>query len=201
MDPQQLKSVVEALLFASNSPLDVPYLVKIFESEANVDSRIITQVLASIEQDYADRGIELRQVASGYSFQVRQCYAAWVNKLWEEKPAKFSKALLETLAIIAYRQPVTRADIEDIRGVAVSTNIIRTLLEREWVRVVGHRDVPGKPAIYATTKQFLDYFNLTALSDLPSLRELKAIDTPNIPTTIVTDNDQEQALMRTEELS
>ena len=116
------------------------------------------------------------QVASGYRFQVRQDLAAWVGRLWQERPARYSRALMETLSLIAYRQPITRGEIEEIRGVAVSTNIIKTLLEREWVRVVGHRDVPGRPAMYATTRQFLDYFNLKSLDQLPPLAEIKELD-------------------------
>ena len=133
----------------------------------------IREVLKEIETDCGGRGFELKKVASGYRFQVRQEYGEWVGRLWDERPPRYSRALLETLALIAYKQPITRGDIEEIRGVAVSTNIMRSLLEREWVRVVGHRDVPGRPAIYATTKSFLDYFDLNSLEELPTLSDIK----------------------------
>ena len=136
----------------------------------------ILEALEAIQAHYADRGIELKKVSSGWRFQVRADMAGWINRLWEEKPQRYSRALLETLAIIAYRQPITRGDIEEIRGVAVSSHIIKTLSEREWIKVVGQRDVPGRPSLYATTKQFLDYFNLESLEALPSLRELADID-------------------------
>jgi segregation and condensation protein B len=130
-------------------------------------------VMDSIAEDCADRGFELKEVASGFRFQVKQELSEWIAKLWEERPPRYTRALLETLALIAYRQPITRGDIEEIRGVGVSSNIVRTLLDREWIRVVGHRDVPGRPAMFATTKQFLDYFNLKSLQDLPPLSEIK----------------------------
>jgi len=136
----------------------------------------IRQVLKLLQDDYQGRGIELKEVASGYRMQVRQDYAAWVGRLWEEKPARYSRALLETLVLIAYRQPITRGEIEEIRGVSVSTQIAKTLLDREWIRVLGHKDVPGKPAMYGTTKEFLDYFNLKNLDDLPPLSDIKDLD-------------------------
>ncbi len=136
----------------------------------------IQQAVDEIAGEYAQRPIALKKVASGYRFQVRPELSFWVGRLFEEKPPKYSRALLETLAIIAYRQPVTRGDIEDIRGVAVSSNIIRTLLEREWIRVVAHKEVPGRPALYGTTKQFLDYFDLSSLHELPTLQEIKELD-------------------------
>lgn len=136
----------------------------------------IQQAVDEVAEDYALRPIALKKVASGYRFQVKPELSFWVGRLFEEKPPKYSRALLETLAIIAYRQPVTRGDIEDIRGVAVSSNIIRTLLEREWIRVIAHKEVPGRPALYGTTKQFLDYFDLSSLHDLPTLKEIKGLD-------------------------
>jgi len=136
----------------------------------------IKEVIEMLQSDYAGRAMELKEVASGYRFQVRQGYADYVGKLWEEKPAKYSRALLETLVLIAYRQPITRGEIEAIRGVSVSSHIVKTLVERDWVRVIGHRDVPGKPSIYGTTKEFLDYFNLTSLDELPSLADVKDLD-------------------------
>lgn len=138
--------------------------------------RSIKEVLEILQNDYAGRALELKEVASGYRFQVRQDYAEHVGKLWEEKPSKYSRALLETLVLIAYRQPITRGEIEAIRGVSVSSHIIKTLTERDWVRVIGHRDVPGKPAIYGSTREFLDYFNLTSLDELPSLADIKDLD-------------------------
>ncbi|MCK4710359.1 MAG: SMC-Scp complex subunit ScpB [Gammaproteobacteria bacterium] len=138
--------------------------------------RSIKEVIEILQNDYSGRAMELKEVASGFRFQVRQDYADYVAKLWEERPAKYSRALLETLVLIAYRQPITRGEIEAIRGVSVSSHIIKTLTEREWVRVIGHRDVPGKPAIYGSTKEFLDYFNLKSLDELPSLAEIKDFD-------------------------
>ena len=136
----------------------------------------IGKALAELGDDYAERGLELKEVANGFRIQVREETNPWVARLWEERPQRYSRALLETLALIAYRQPITRGDIEEVRGVSVRTNIIRTLQEREWIRVVGHRDVPGKPALFGTTKVFLDYFNLQNLDDLPSLAEIKDMD-------------------------
>ena len=152
----------------------------LFEEDEDPPKRDkVRRTLEELEVDYENAGIELVQVASGYRFQARAAVAPWMNRLFEERRPKYSRALLETIAIIAYRQPITRGEIENIRGVAVSTGIIRTLLEREWVRVVGHRDVPGKPAVYATTKAFLDYFNLASIDQLPSLAELKDFDDIN----------------------
>jgi segregation and condensation protein B len=139
----------------------------------------VREAISEIQANCEGRGFEFKEVASGYRFQVRAEYGDWIGRLWEEKPPRYTRALLETLALIAYKQPITRGDIEEIRGVSVSTNIIRTLLEREWIRVVGHRDVPGRPSIYATTKTFLDYFNLTSLDELPTLSEIKDLDKVN----------------------
>jgi segregation and condensation protein B len=175
-----LKPVIEAALMAAQEPLDVGRLVALFEGDLDRPDRdAVRAALVQLQDDYADRGIELVEVASGFRFQVRARYAPWVNRLFEEKPQRYSRALLETLAIIAYRQPITRAEIEDIRGVSVSTGIIRTLQEREWVRVVGNREVPGRPELLATTRQFLDYFNLKNLSDLPTLAEIKDFERMN----------------------
>ena len=163
---------------AAEQPLSIDTLLQLFEDD--IPSRAdIRTALKEIEQDCEDRGYELRTVASGYRFQVRTEYGQWVSRLWKEKPPRYSRALLETLSLIAYKQPITRGDIEDIRGVVVSTNIMRTLLEREWVRIVGHRDVPGHPALYATTKTFLDYFDLRSLDELPSLSEIKDLTKVN----------------------
>ncbi len=180
MESLPLKQIVEGAIMASESPLTVDQIMQLFEENDDAPERAaVREVLIEIEGDCEGRGFELKQVASGYRFQVRTAYGEWVSRLWKEKPPRYSRALLETLALVAYKQPITRGDIEEIRGVAVSTNIMRTLLEREWVRVVGHRDVPGHPALYATTKTFLDYFNLRSLDELPTLAEIKDLTNLN----------------------
>jgi segregation and condensation protein B len=151
----------------------------VFPENAQPERDEIRNALKALEEECQDKSFELKQVSSGYRFQVKKDYSDYVSRLWEERPARYSRALLETLALVAYRQPITRAEIEGVRGVSVSSNIMKTLLERDWVKVVGHRDVPGKPAIYATTKTFLDYFNLKSLEDLPPLAELRDIDKIN----------------------
>ena len=171
-----LVQILEGALLAAGEPLSVQRMALLFEENERPSNEDIRAAIKSVEERCEDRGYELVQVASGYRFQVRQDLATWVGRLWQERPARYSRALMETLSLIAYRQPITRGEIEEIRGVAVSTNIIKTLLEREWVRVVGHRDVPGRPAMYATTRQFLDYFNLKALDQLPPLAEIKELD-------------------------
>ena len=171
-----LKSILEAVLMASDEPLNLPMLASVFTDEERPSNADIGSALAELADDYAERGIELKEVASGFRIQVREDANTWVARLWEERPQRYSRALLETLALIAYRQPITRGDIEEVRGVSVRSTIIRTLQEREWIRVVGHRDVPGKPALFGTTKAFLDYFNLSSLDDLPSLAEIKDMD-------------------------
>lgn len=177
MNPQQLKDIVEAALFAAARPLNINQLLKLFEEgEAQPAREEIQAALDTLATEWRERGIELRQVSSGYRFQVKQSLSPWISRLSEERPPRYSRALLETLALIVYRQPITRAGIEEIRGVAVSSSIMKTLLEREWIRVVGHRDVPGKPALYGTTRKFLDYFNLKSLSELPPLAEIKPVD-------------------------
>lgn len=169
MDEFTLKCVVEALLMSAKQPLSMDKLLAVFDDQEKPTREQLTHVLAELKQDYTTRAIDLNCTASGYCIQTKSYYGAWVARLFAEKPTKYSRALLETLTIIAYKQPVTRADIENIRGVAVSTSILQTLLEREWIRVAGHRDLPGKPAIYITTKVFLDYFNLYSLNDLPAI--------------------------------
>jgi len=195
MEDKKLINIIEATIMASAKPISVDKILQILSENyisKNVSSEKLKQegispvdlpskdkllsLIDKITLFYKDRGIELKQLSSGFCFQVRNKYASWVSKLWEEKPQKYSRALLETLALIAYRQPITRGDIENIRGVGVSSQIIRTLSDREWIRIIGHRDVPGKPAMYATTKGFLDYFSLSKLSDLPPLSELMDID-------------------------
>ena len=171
-----LVQILEGALLAAGEPLSVQSMALLFEENERPSKDDIRAAIRLVEERCEDRGYELVQVASGYRFQVRQDLAAWVGRLWQERPARYSRALMETLSLIAYRQPITRGEIEEIRGVAVSTNIIKTLLEREWVRVVGHRDVPGRPAMYATTRQFLDYFNLKSLDQLPPLAEIKELD-------------------------
>ncbi len=183
MEQEQLKCIIESALMAYGQPLTVEKLQSLFinddiesEEQAVPEKANIQEALEAIQQNCEGRGFELKKVSSGWRFQVRADMAQWVNRLWDEKPQRYSRALLETLSIIAYRQPITRGDIEEIRGVAVSSHIIKTLTEREWVKVVGHRDVPGRPSLFATTRQFLDYFNLESLDELPSLRELADID-------------------------
>jgi segregation and condensation protein B len=173
-----VKQILEAALLAAGAPLGMERLQKLFVEEDGrpPEEWAIRAALGELAADYAGRGMELKEVAGGWRIQVRQEYTPWVSRLFEERPARYSRALLETLAIIAYRQPVTRGEIEDIRGVAVSSQIVKTLQEREWIRVVGHRDVPGRPALLATTRQFLDYFGLRSLDELPSLHELKDLD-------------------------
>jgi segregation and condensation protein B len=176
MDKDQLKNIVEAALLAAGRPLSVDQLRALFGEDHAPARQEIREALQRLEADYANRGIAMTEVASGFRIEVRSSMGSWLAKLWEERPPRYSRALMETLAIIAYRQPVTRGDVEEIRGVAVTTNIIRTLLERSWIRVVGYRDVPGKPAMYGTTKEFLDYFSLKRLEDLPPLAEIRDMD-------------------------
>jgi len=177
MEQQQLKNTIEAVLMSAEKPLKVNEIELLFAGDSDMPSRDeIRQALKQLGEDYANRGFELKEVASGFRIQVKQDYSMWVGRLWEEKPARYSRALLETLALIAYRQPITRGEIEEIRGVSVSSNIIKTMMEREWIKVLGHKDVPGKPALYGTSKEFLDYFNLKSLEDLPTLAELKDLD-------------------------
>ena len=180
MDSEKINQIVEAALMAAGRPLKIDELISIFGDQERPGRDVIRGALDTLGASYEGRGIELKEVASGFRIQVRQEMADWLSRLWTERPPRYSRALLETLALIAYRQPITRGDIEDIRGVSVSTNIIRTLLERQWVRVVGHRDVPGKPAMYATTREFLDYFGLKRLDDLPSLAELRDFESFNV---------------------
>lgn len=174
----ELKQILEAALMAAGRPVQLDELAGLFDESQQPSSDDLEQALAEMQSDFEHRPLELKQVASGYRFQVRQSFSPWVSRLFEERPGRYSRAFLETLAIIAYRQPATRGEIEDIRGVAVSSGIIKTMLERDWIHIVGHKDVPGRPALFATTRHFLDYFNLTSLSELPPLQEfLEALDT------------------------
>jgi segregation and condensation protein B len=172
----QLKRIIEAALLAAAQPLSLPQLLALFTETEMPGHDDVARALEELGHDCADRGVELREVASGFRYQIREDVHVWVARLWTERQTKYSRALLETLALIGYRQPITRGEIEQIRGVAVSTNIIKTLEEREWVRVVGYRDVPGKPALFGTTRTFLDYFNLKSLDELPALSEIRDIE-------------------------
>jgi segregation and condensation protein B len=174
-----LVQIIEAALFAAGKPLSIAQLSALFEEHERPANEDIRSALEEIRERCDGRGYELVEVASGFRFQVREQLSPWVSRLWQERPQKYSRALLETLALVAYRQPITRGEIEEIRGVAVSTNIIRTLHERDWIRVVGHRDVPGRPSMYATTRQFLDYFNLKSLDQLPALADIRDLETLN----------------------
>ncbi|OOZ15637.1 SMC-Scp complex subunit ScpB [Solemya velum gill symbiont] len=174
-----LKNTVEAALLAAGKPLSLDVLLSLFLDEQQPDRNELRDVLEQLQQDFEGRGIEIVEVASGWRIQVRKQYSTRISRLWEEKPGRYSRAMLETLALIAYRQPITRGEIEEIRGVAVSTNIVKTMLERDWVQVVGQRDVPGRPSLYATTREFLDYFGLKSLADLPTLSEIKDLDELN----------------------
>lgn len=177
MEQQQLKNIIEAVLMSAEKPLKVNEIEALFAGDNVMPSRDeIRKTLKELGEDYENRGFELKEVSRGFRIQVRQDYSDWVGRLWEEKPARYTRALLETIALIAYRQPITRGEIEEVRGVSVSSNIIKTLMEREWIKVLGHKDVPGKPSLYGTTKEFLDYFNLKSLEDLPSLAEIRDLD-------------------------
>ncbi len=180
MDPEKLKNIVEAALLAAGRPLGIEQLQALFAEHERPDRTAFKTAIESLEADYQQRPIRLLEVASGWRIQVREEMAPWLSRLWQDRPARYSRALLETLALIAYRQPITRGEIEDIRGVAVSSNIMRTLMERGWVRIVGHRDVPGRPGMYATTREFLDYFGLKRLDELPPLAEIRDLDSINV---------------------
>ncbi len=179
MNDNELKKIIEAVIYAADEPMSLNRLMSLFPEDDHPGRDAIKTAISELQQEAAERSIELKEVGSGYRYQVRQDYAEWVSKLWEERPARYSRASLETLALIAYRQPVTRAEIEEVRGVSVSSQIIKAFIERDWVKIVGHRDVPGRPALYATTKGFLDYFNLKSLEELPSLAEIRDIDSIN----------------------
>jgi segregation and condensation protein B len=180
MDPNQLKAIIEAALLGAAHPLSLPQIAALFAVDEQPGHADLVRAIDALREDCAGRGVELTEVASGYRYQVRQEVHPWVARLWTERQTRYSRALLETLALIAYRQPITRGEIEQIRGVAVSTSIVRTLEEREWVRVVGYRDLPGRPALFGTTKAFLDYFNLSSLDQLPSLGEIRELEDPQL---------------------
>lgn len=177
MDQNATKHILEAALLAANASLSFDKLAEIFTARGvEVERATLRQALASLGEDYADREIELKETASGYRIQVKSTAREWLQPLFEERAPRYTRALLETLALIAYRQPITRAEIEEVRGVAVSSNIVRTLMERGWIRVVGYRDVPGRPSMLGTTKEFLDYFGLKKLDDLPPLSEVRGLE-------------------------
>jgi len=176
MEPSYLKNVIEAALLAAGKPLDIEQLRELFDEYERPPAAEVRDALIALAADYDGRALELGQVASGWRAQVRAQFSGPVSRLWQERPGRYSRALLETLALIAYRQPITRAEIEDVRGVAVNPNIVRTLTERGWIRVVGHREVPGRPELLGTTREFLDYFGLASLDQLPTLAELKDMD-------------------------
>lgn len=175
-EPRELASLLEAFMLASGKPQSLERFYELFEEAERPEPAVFKKALTLLGKSCEGRAFELQEVASGYRLQVRERYAPWVGRLWEERPQRYSRAMLETLALIAYRQPITRGEIEDIRGVAVNSQIIKTLQEREWIRVVGHRDVPGRPAMLATTKAFLDHFNLKGLDDLPTLAALRELE-------------------------
>jgi len=176
LSDERLRQILEAALLAAGQALSLERLRGLFPEEARPEDEALLEALTALGSECHSRGIELLEVASGYRFQVKRELSPWVSRLWEERPVRYSRALLETLALIAYRQPITRGEIEEIRGVSVSSAIVKTLQEREWIRVLGHREVPGRPAIYGTTHQFLDYFSLRTLEDLPTLVELRDMD-------------------------
>jgi segregation and condensation protein B len=175
----ELRNIIEGALLAAGRPLSLDEMLALFPDDARPDRAETRKALDVLKAEFEGRGIELKEVASGYRIQVRQELAPWIGRLWEERPARYSRALLETLALVAYRQPITRGEIEEVRGVTVSTHIIRTLQERGWVRIVGHRDVPGHPEMFGTTKEFLDYFSLKSLDELPTLAQLRDIESIN----------------------
>ena len=172
MEATEIKHFVEAALLAAGRPLSIDQLQGLFDGRMAPQKSEIRAAIAKLNEEYEERGIVISEVASGFRLQIKAAMADRLQKLWEERPPRYSRALFETLALIAYRQPITRGDIEDIRGVSVSSNIVRQLLERDWIRVVGHRDVTGRPAMFGTTKTFLDYFSLKKLDDLPPLADL-----------------------------
>jgi segregation and condensation protein B len=176
MNDQYVRNVIEAALLAAGRPLAADELVGLFDERDGSNADEVQAAIGALRADYETRGLELVEVASGYRIQIRAAVAQPVSRIWQERPPKYSRALLETLALVAYRQPITRGEIEQIRGVAVNVNIIKTLLERNWIRVVGHRDVPGRPELLGTTREFLDYFNLQRLDDLPTLAQLKELE-------------------------
>ena len=194
INSEQLKQLIEATIFVSDQPVSVDKLKNTVLADFTVSDKAIQSALNALQLDYRPRGIQLVEVASGYRFQSLDSLSPWLSRLWQETSPKYSRAMLETPALIAYRQPITRGEIEQVRGVAVSSNIIKTLTEREWIKVIGHKEVPGRPALYATTKQFLDYFSLKSLSDLPNAEEFMAsLDATQNVTHVLHDDTVSQA--------
>ena len=198
MDQVEIKHFIEAALLAAGRPLNIDQLQGLFDGRTAPEKSEIRAAIAALNVEYEDRGITIAEVASGFRMQIKPTMADRLQKLWEERPPRYSRALFETLALIAYRQPITRGEIEEVRGVSVSPNIIRTLMERDWVRVVGHRDVPGRPEMFGTTKLFLDYFSLKKLDDLPPLADLSdweslrvQLNLPEVEETQATDDSSE----------
>lgn len=177
MTPEKIQSIIEAALMVAGQPLSLTQIQSLFSEEERPTNPTISALLNTIKERFTDSGIELQEVASGFRFQAKAELSPWLCKLWEERPPRYSRAFLETLAIVAYKQPITRAEVEEIRGVTTSSPILKTLLEREWIRIIGYREVPGKPPLYGTTKAFLDHFNLKSLADLPTLAEFKNLET------------------------
>lgn len=194
MEQEQLNNIVEAALLAAQQPLTLPMLAALFQEADEVSHDAIARAIEDLTKACEGRSIELVEVASGFRYQVRESVHPWIARLWAERQTKYSRALLETLALIAYRQPITRGEIEQVRGVTVATSIMHTLEEREWIRIVGYRDVPGKPALFGTTRQFLDYFNLKSLDQLPTLAEIRDIADPDPQLALAPDTDDAPAL-------
>ncbi len=192
MVEQKIKHIVEGALLAAGGPLSIDNLLELFLPDERPERKTVREALAELGAEYEGRAIQLVEVGSGFRINVRADFSPWISRLWEERPPRYSRALLETLALIAYRQPITRGEIEDIRGVSVSSNIVKTLMEREWVREVGHRDVPGKPALLATTREFLNYFGLKGLEELPTLAEIKDLDSINCELELEVSPEEEQ---------
>jgi len=201
MDDTEIKYFVESALLAAGRPLSVSQLQSLFDTGAEPERSQIRQAISTLNEEYEDRGFSIREVASGFRIQIESDMVERLQKLWEQRPPRYSRAMFETLALIAYRQPMTRGEIEEIRGVSVSANIIRSLLEREWVRVVGHRDVPGRPEMFGTTKQFLDYFGLKKLDDLPPLADLSDWESLRVQLNLPAVDEDEAGPVATEEES
>ncbi|MCP3669873.1 MAG: SMC-Scp complex subunit ScpB [Gammaproteobacteria bacterium] len=175
----KIKQIIEAALLAAGRPLTLDRMLELFLEDERPERSAMREAIDELREEYVDRSVELLETGAGFRINVRSEYATWVSRLWEERPPRYSRAMLETLSLIAYRQPITRGEIEDVRGVSVSSSIVKTLMERSWIREVGHRDVPGRPALLATTKEFLNYFGLKTLNDLPTLAEIKDMDSIN----------------------
>ena len=176
MDNNFIKNIVESALLTADEPLSLDKISNLFRKQDKPDKGTLKEIINNLEHEYEDRGIEIKEVATGFRIQVKKDIVDWLKPLWEEKSPRYSRALLETLALIAYRQPITRGEIEEVRGVALSSSIIRTLFDRSWIKSIGHKDVPGKPSLLGTTSDFLDYFNLKKLDDLPPLSDIKEIN-------------------------